>query len=77
VICYAKAITGHAAIEIILREREVSGFATIAEIPGDIRLAQTVTLAIMGWQDPAGIARARHTIGKLPITGSTLIAFIS
>lgn len=31
----------------------------------------------MGWQNPAGIAGTRHAIGKLPITGSTLIALIS
>lgn len=72
-----EAITGRTSVEIIPREREVSGFAAVAEFSGDVRLAEAVALAVVGRHDPAGVAWTRHAVGKLLIAGRALIAHVA
>lgn len=54
----------------------MSRFALVAQLAGDVRLAKTIAFAIVGWEDPAGIARAGHAIGELAVTGSALVALV-
>lgn len=54
----------------------MSRFALVAQFAGDVRLAKTIAFAIVGWEDPAGIAGAGHAIGELAVTGSALVALV-
>lgn len=54
----------------------MSWFAVVAQLAGDVRLAQAIPFAVVGREDPAGIARTGHAIGKLAVTGSALVALV-
>lgn len=73
----AETIAGRAPVEIIFAEREVAGLAAVAEFPGDVRLAETVALAVVGWQDSTGVARTRHAVGELLIACRALVTHVA
>lgn len=48
-IADAKTVARKATVEILLGQCEVSRFALVAEFTIDVRLAETVPFAVVGW----------------------------